>query len=141
MNRVLLLSKAIGLSVGLMGSAAPTFSHHSFAVFDFRKIVTIEGTVAQFQWTNPHVVIWIDADAQNGDESKAWGIELTSPGNLTRAGWTKRSLSPGDRVSVTLSPLRSGNAGGAFRGATLLDSGEDLTYDWARLAQVQDGSE
>ncbi len=141
MNRVLLMFKRIGLSVGLMSFAAPTFSHHSFAMFDFDKIMTIEGTVEQFQWTNPHVVIWINADAENGAESKIWGIELTSPGNLTRAGWTKRSLNPGDRVSVMMSPLRSGNAGGAFRTATLVDTGENLTYDWSRLAQVQERSE
>ncbi len=141
MKRVLLMIKTLALSVGLMSFASPSFSHHSFAMFDFDKTLTIEGTVEQFQWTNPHVVIWINADAENGDESKIWGIELTSPGNLTRAGWTKRSLNPGDRVSVTMSPLRSGNAGGAFRKATLEDSGKDLAYDWARLAQVQGRSE
>ncbi len=141
MNRTRLMFKTLGLSCGLMIFAAPTLSHHSFAMFDFDKIVTLEGTIELFQWTNPHVVIWIKADAENGDEPQIWGIELTSPGNLTRAGWTKRSLNPGDRVSIAMSPLRSGNAGGGFRQATLLDSGEDLTYDWARLAQVQGRSE
>ena len=141
MSQVRSILRAVCACLGLAAFSVSVFAHHSFAMFDFGKILTIEGTVEQFQWTNPHVVLWVNADAESGDEPQLWGVELSSPGNLMRAGWTKRSLSPGDRVSVSLSPLRSGNAGGAFRKTTLLASGQELTYDWARLAQVQDESE
>ena len=141
MNTVWLIFRALGLCFGLVMVCVSALAHHSFAMFDFDQLTTLEGSVEQFQWSNPHVVIWFSADAENGEAPQLWGVELSSPGNLLRAGWTKRSLKPGDRISVTISPLRSGNAGGAFRKLTLLASGEDLTYDWARLAQVQDGAQ
>ncbi len=65
-----------------------------------------------------------DADGRRAAES--WAIELTSPGNLTRLGWTKRSLKTGDRVLVDLNPLRDGGHGGGFRKVTLTDTGQVL---------------
>ena len=93
---------------------APALAHHSFAMFDFAKVVTISGTVKEFQWTNPHVVLWVDADAAAGGAPAVWSLELTSPGNLTRGGWDRKVLSAGDKVSVDLNPLRNGNHGGAL---------------------------
>lgn len=137
MSHILKKSLTIGFLAGSVYAAAPALAHHSFAMFDFQKTLTIEGTIREFQWTNPHVVIWVDVPSEDGGEPELWGVEITSPGNLLRAGWTKRSLNPGDRVSVTMGPLRNGDNGGAFRAAKNLTSGEDLVYDYARLAQVQ----
>jgi hypothetical protein len=139
MSRIRDCSLAFGISFGLTGSALPAHAHHSFAMFDFETTVTIEGTIRQFQWTNPHVVIWVDVPGAEDEEPELWAVEITSPGNLMRAGWTKRSFNPGDRVSVSLGPLRNGRTGGAFRGARNLTTGEDLMYDYAKLAQVQGG--
>ena len=114
MNR---LAKRCGLAVAalVLAPAAPALAHHSFAMFDQSKIVTLEGTVHEFQWTNPHA--WIELD-----------VELNSPNNLTRQGWNRKSLKPGDKIEVELNPLRDGKAGGLFLDLTFpngkkLDSG------------------
>ena len=125
----------------LASVVTPALGHHSFGMFDVTARVTLEGTIKRFDWKNPHVLIWLDTEPEAGAESETWGVEMTSPGNLLRAGWTKRSLNPGDRVSITISPLRSGNTGGAFRSVRNLTTGETLQYDYARLGQTQDGSD
>jgi hypothetical protein len=101
------------LLAGLLGSAAA--AHHSFAMFDQSKTVTLKGTVIEFQWTNPHS--WIEL--QVGAEK--WGIELNSPNNLTRQGWRRTVIKPGDPVTVTINPLRNGMKGGLFNTITLPD--------------------
>jgi MYXO-CTERM domain-containing protein len=103
-------------------------AHHSFAMFDFTKTVTFKATVKEFQWTNPHVIVSfaVDADAA---EPETWWAELTSPGNLTRVGWSKRAFKTGDRVEITIHPLRDGTRGGAFTKATLLETGQVWTSD------------
>ncbi len=100
--------------------AAPAWAHHSFAMFDRDKQVTLVGTVHDFQWTNPHS--WIEVDVPDGKGgSDKWGVELNSPNNLARQGWRSNVLHPGDKVSVVLNPLRSGEHGGLFLQVTLPD--------------------
>jgi len=105
----------------------PVSAHHSFAMFDFSKTVTIKGTVKQFQWTNPHVILWVYTDPDPSQTApEVWAIELTSPGNLTRTGWTRHALNTGDRLEVDISPLRDGTHGGAFKKAVVEGSGQTL---------------
>ena len=113
--------RATAIAAVLIGSAAgaPADAHHSFAMFDFSKTVTLKGEVKEFQWTNPHVILWVVGSRGDGAAPEEWTVELTSPGNLTRMGWTKRSLNPGDKVQVDFNPLRDGKHGGGFRSATL----------------------
>jgi hypothetical protein len=100
--------------------AAPGSAHHSFAMFDQTKSVTIRGQVVEFQWTNPHAFIELDApDGQGGTDR--WSIELNSPNNLARQGWRRSSLVPGQTVTVTLNPLRNGKKGGLFNKVVLPD--------------------
>jgi hypothetical protein len=99
-----------GLAVAAVG--LPAAAHHSFAMFDQRKIVTLDGTVHQFQWTNPHA--FIELDVENRGRTQRWSIELNSPNNLTRQGWRRSSLKAGERISVRIAPLRNGNPGGLF---------------------------
>ena len=99
----------------LAGLAA---AHHSFAMFDFSKQIAIHGTVKEFQWTNPHVVLWVDVPATAGESGGTWSLELTSPGNLTRGGWSRRAFAAGDEVIIELNPLRNGKHGGALVKAT-----------------------
>jgi len=108
--------RTLSAAVLLWGAAGLTaaLAHHSFAMFDFAKVVTITGTVKEFQWTNPHVILWINADGAAGEAPAVWSLELTSPGNLTRGGWDRKALTAGDKVSVDLNPLRNGNHGGAL---------------------------
>ncbi len=85
----------------LVVAAAPMAAHHSFAAeFDITKPVTITGKVTKIEWTNPHAYLFIDvADAQTGAVTN-WEIEMGSPNGLTRLGWTRTLLKPGDAVTV-----------------------------------------
>jgi hypothetical protein len=109
-----------------MGAAPPAGAHHSFAMYEPTKTLTFKGTIKSFQWTNPHVVVWILVKPEGGGTAQEWSLETTSPGVLTRNGWTRQSLKTGDRVSVTLSPLRDGSHGGSLNSVTLLDTGQTL---------------
>lgn len=103
-------------AAGLALIAAPALAHHSFAMFDQRKIMTLDGTVTEFQWTNPHAFIEIDVPGKGH-----WSIELNSPNNLKRQGWTRTALKRGDHVSLRMNPLRSGDQGGLFLDVRLPD--------------------
>jgi hypothetical protein len=108
-------------------AATPALAHHSFAMYDMTQVVTLKGSIKEFQWTNPHVLVWLVNDPADTQPPDLWTIELpTSPGNLTRVGWSKHSLKAGDRVIVEISPLRNGKHGGSFKKATLVDTGEVL---------------
>jgi len=108
--------------IALLLAGAQALPHHSFAMFDQSKRVTLKGTVSEFQWTNPHAFIELDvtgADANAGH----WQVELNSPNNLKRQGWKSSSLKPGDAVELTLFPLRdmSEHKGGLFVTVTTAD--------------------
>lgn len=98
---------------------APAFAHHSFAMFDRQKEVTLNGTVKEFQWTNPHS--FIEIDVTEAGATTAYSIEMNSPNNLTRQGWKSTSLKPGDKVVLLMNPLRDGAKGGLFVSVMLPD--------------------
>ncbi len=105
----------------LLGAAAcapagAAWAHHSFAMFDQNRQVSIVGTVKDFQWTNPHVFIEVIDQA-----GVVWSVELNSPNNLIRQGWSRHALKVGDKVTVVINPLRDGKNGGLFNAVTLPD--------------------
>lgn len=102
--------------VGLL-SAAPTVAHHSGSMYDSRRPVTVHGTVKSFEWVNPHIVLWVYVE-QSGTAPQLWSLELSSPANVRPMGWTRRSLQPGDSVTIELDPLRDGTHGGWLRKVT-----------------------
>jgi hypothetical protein len=106
--------------------AVPAYGHHSFAMFDFNNTVKINATVKEFRWTNPHVVLLVEGSPKAGAPAEVWSMELTSPGNLTRMGWSRKSFKPGDHIELEFNPLRDGKHGGAFKDAKL-ESGQVLT--------------
>ncbi len=108
---------AVALLVGL-GIAAPTAAHHSFAMFDQTKKIVLKGVVSQFQWTNPHAFLELDVPGAGG-KSVRWSVELNSPNNLKRQGWSRNSVKPGDQVAVTINPVRNGKPGGLFNSVVL----------------------
>jgi Family of unknown function (DUF6152) len=126
-------STRVGLSLAALGLATawPVYGHHSFAVYDRTKVLNLKGDVKSFQWTNPHVVIWFTVKPEGGGAPEEWGVETTSPGVLTRSGWTRNSIKPGDHVSVEFNPLRDGSHGGGLNSVTLLDTGVKLTASFA----------
>ena len=117
------MNKAVAFAALALLAGVPAAAHHRFAMFDQTKIMTLEGTVTEFQWTNPHA--FIELDAAGG---RHWSIELNSPNNLKRQGWSRDALKPGDKIKLRMSPLRNGKPGGLFLDLTradgkLLDSG------------------
>ncbi|MEO7691228.1 MAG: DUF6152 family protein [Sphingomonas sp.] len=118
-RNVSLIGGAVAGAV-LVLAAIPAVAHHSFAMFDQARTVKLSGTVTQFQWTNPHSFIELEVPAKGGG-SEHWSIELNSPNNLTRQGWKRTSIKPGDKVTVTINPLRDGKKGGLFSAIILPD--------------------
>jgi hypothetical protein len=102
--------------------ATQVLSHHSFAMFDQSQRITLQGTVTEFQWTNPHAFIELDV-AGTGANAGHWQVELNSPNNLKRQGWQSSSLKTGDKITLTLNPLRdmSEHKGGLFITLTKAD--------------------
>jgi hypothetical protein len=90
---------------------APALAHHSFAMFDADKTVEMQGTVKEFQWTNPHSWLQVMVKDASGQE-KEWSLEMGSPGGLARSGWRPKTVVPGDKVTVTAHPLKDGSPGG-----------------------------
>jgi len=111
-------------------AAYPVAAHHSTTMFNHAKVVTIVGTVKEVHWTNPHGAIYVYGTSAEVKEPTLWLMEMTSPGNLVRAGgWSRTAVKPGDKVTVNFSPLRDGRHGGALRKITLADSGKVYTAD------------
>jgi hypothetical protein len=94
-------------------AAAPAFAHHSFAMFDNQKNLTLDGTIKEFQWTNPHSWVQIVVKDPSGKEVE-WSIEGGSPNGLSRNGWKRTSLKPGDKAIVVIHPLKDGTNGGSL---------------------------
>ena len=109
---------ALALSFSsILGAAS---AHHSFAAFDTSKTVELKGVVVEFQWTNPHSWIEIDVPGASGKVER-WSVELNSPNNLTRQGWSRHDLKSGDAVTLVINPMRDGRRAGLFKVATLAD--------------------
>jgi hypothetical protein len=109
----------LGLAAALV-VAGPALAHHSFAMFDRQKEITLKGTVKEFQWTNPHSFIEIETLDDKG-ASATYSIEMNSPNNLTRQGWKSTFLKAGDKVTLVMNPLRDGSRGGLFVSVMLPD--------------------
>ena len=93
--------------------STPAYVHHSGAMFDLTREVTIKGTVTEFHWTNPHSSFKVSVPNPDGTQS-VWGLEMNSPNNLVRAGWKRSTIKPGDKVTVMVRPLRDGTPGGQY---------------------------
>ena len=121
----LVLTALGGVAAGISSVAA----HHSTTMFDHSKTLTINGTVVELRWVNPHVSLSVNGTLKDSEETGVWVMEMTSPGNLVRAGgWSRGSVKPGEKVEVDFSPLRDPSMkGGALKKLTLVDTGQVLT--------------
>ena len=95
---------------GLWTASSVALAHHSTAMFDMNKEVVLNGTIKEFQWTNPHT--WIVVEVPDGKSTVEYGIEGMSPNYLVRNGWSKHTLKPGEKVELTIHPLKDGRKGG-----------------------------
>jgi hypothetical protein len=114
--------RAALVSAALVGLAAgPALAHHSFAMFDNEHQTKIEGTVTDFQWTNPHVYIQL-AIPEAGGKVRTYTVECANPGILNRVGWKFNIVKPGDKLKVVVAPLRDDpNSGGLLHEMVLPD--------------------
>ena len=94
-------------------AASSAFAHHSFAMFDYQKTVVLDGTVKEFQWTNPHSWLQLVVRDASGKDVE-WSIEGGSLNALSRLGWKRTSLKPGDKAAVAFHPLKDGTPGGSL---------------------------
>ena len=108
----------IAVSVALAWATGTISAHHSFAMFDMSKTVTLSGTIRKFDWTNPHTWLWLDVKNDKGD-LETWGFEGMSPNYLGRRGWSKDTLQVGSTVSVMAYPLKGDLKGGSYLSVTL----------------------
>jgi hypothetical protein len=101
-------------------TAGAAVAHHSTAMFSWGKEVKIaSATVERWEWTNPHTFLYVKV----GNEE--WAFEGMSPNHLGRIGWSKRTLQPGDKISLVYYPLKDGRKGG-FDVAVTLPNGQTL---------------
>jgi len=113
--------RCLGAALGLVG-AATAAAHHSYAMFDGTRTLTVAGTVAKIEWTNPHVFVWVyvpNAERESGYD--LYAFENASPNVLTRLGWSKTLFATGEPVTIEYWPLFDGRTGGHFASATRAD--------------------
>jgi hypothetical protein len=114
------LGVALLLGVILSGASPPGWVHHSGAMFDRTRVVTVNGVVREFQWSNPHSSFTLNVIAADG-KVETWSIEMNGVSNLVRQGWKRSTLKTGDKVTVRVNPLRDGRPGGWYVSITLAD--------------------
>ena len=112
--------RLIGLAAVVALGTQPVCAHHSFAMYDNGKQITIEGVVKELQWTNPHVWIQVLVPNAKGGQDE-WSVECTSVNFMVRRGFSKTTIKAGDQISVSLTPLKDGSHGGAFKGVNSLN--------------------
>ena len=116
------LGKAIGLAtLWAVALASPALSHHSFAMFDISQSLVVEGTVTEYELTNPHSWLRIEALDEESGQMREWAFEASSPAVQALYGMGRGSVQPGDGITVTYHPMRDGSRGGQFVEATLDD--------------------
>jgi hypothetical protein len=99
-------------------AAGPALAHHSFSLFNEQKTLTLEGTVKEFQWTNPHA--WVQVVVKNSiGKEEEWSIEGASANAMARQGWSSKALKPGDHITVVIHPLKDGTNGGSLVSASV----------------------
>jgi hypothetical protein len=105
-------------------TSASLAAHHSAAMFDDAKVVELNGTIKEVQWTNPH--IWIQVVVDNDGQKTEWSLEGGSPNSLSRNGWRATTFKAGDAVTVRINPMKDGSPGGSFIGAKWKDTGKTI---------------
>jgi len=115
------LTRAFSVAAIAVGIAAPALAHHSFAMFDADKTLTMAGTIKEFEWVNPHS--WMHVTIQDPATGKPaeYSFEMGSPGQLGSKGMKPDSVHPGDKVTIRFHPLKDGSRGGQYMSLTMAD--------------------
>ena len=115
-------------AIAILGVAAITLifapaslrAHHSAAMFDSSTELTLKGTVVEWQWINPHCTLRVDVKGDDGSVKK-WSVATSNIADLSKRGWSRRTFSPGQEVTVTIRPARNGEPVGMIENVTLAD--------------------
>jgi hypothetical protein len=97
----------VAAALSFLMFSGSAMAHHGVAGYDMTKTITVHGTVSKFDWSNPHVVVYVDAKNEGG-EMQHWTIEFASPVHMVRAGWSKNSMKTGDDITIDTHPSRNG---------------------------------
>ena len=106
-RRAILLASLVAATTSL------AVAHHSYSAFDITKEKVITGTIKKFDWSNPHTWAWLDV-ANEAGAVETWGVEGMSPNYLARRGWSRTTLKPGDKLTITIRPMKDGEKGGMW---------------------------
>lgn len=121
------LSLPVAIAASLVAAATPALAHHGKATYDETKLAIIMGTVSSFEFSNPHAEIYLDVKDDKGNIEK-WMGEGTSPNMLVREGWSRKTIKPGDLITATGHPARSG-ANSMRIEKIVLPNGKELTFE------------
>jgi hypothetical protein len=121
-----MIVKSLSLAVSALALALPAWAHHSHAMYDTAKNVTLNGTVVEFHWANPHTWLYMTVVDGAGKETE-WVLEGGGPGTLTRRGWRANMFKPGDKITAIVRPMKDGTSGGLLGTITL--NGETFDGD------------
>jgi hypothetical protein len=116
-------------AVAAITLAAPAFAHHSAAMFDQAKTVTITGAVKTFRWANPHAMIEVVSMGDKGAQM-VWNIECSTPNILVRKGWSINSFKPGDMITVQGHPMRDGGQAALMMNVTTSGGAKLMDHDY-----------
>ena len=106
-----MIVRFLGIGVAVLMWSGSALAHHSFAMFDYNKDVTIVGEVKELQWINPHIHLLVNVPDGKGGMVE-WDVEGGTPANLRRNGWSKDVVKPGEKISVAIRPMKNGTSGG-----------------------------
>src|SRR5882672_10125571 len=126
MKRFLGALGAAAALIGLVVGVERVSAHHSATMYDHAQTMTIKGKVVELRWVNPHVSLTVKGLVGDSNVEEEWLMEMTSPGNLVRAGgWSRNVVKAGDEVVVEMSPLRDADKhGGALKKVTVAATGQ-----------------
>ena len=113
----------VALMVGFAAVSVPLFAHHGAASFDTSKMVTVTGTVTEYIWSNPHVLVKLDAKDESGNVAH-WVVEAWNPVTQAGRGWSKNTFKPGDEVTADITPAKNNQTVGEFRGRIVINGKE-----------------
>jgi hypothetical protein len=123
--KISILVTTLAIAMMAFGGSVRLEAHHSHAMFDMTREVTLTGTINKVVFRNPHMMMYVDVKKPDG-EVESWSVEMSTIDNELRRGLDKDTLKPGDRITVKLHPLRDGSKGGNYSSITTADG---KTYD------------
>jgi hypothetical protein len=109
------------IAIAVVAFGIQAQAHHSFAMFDHEKMITVSGTLKEFEWTNPHCWLHVSVvDAATG-RTVDWAFEMGSVGQVAAQGWKADTVKAGDKITIEAHPMKDGSRGGQYDSAKLSD--------------------